>query len=366
MSRIIGIDFGLSSSRVAFIDKKGKAKVVFNEQGERFIPSAIAVVNGEFAFGKVAQSQDLENFDVVTDLTNIMGLKAKVGLAGKAYTAVEIGKIYFEYLIKLAADYMEEKVEKAVITVPAIFGENQIKDVIEAGMDAGLYEVKVIKEPFAAVIGHLGEEPKTIDESIIVYHCGKEESDIALVVAKGGKMEIMETEEIEIGGDNFDDDIVDFIMEEFEEEHGIDLMADGTAIARIEEAAEKLKKELDVKEEVLVNLPYIAMDQTGPKHLETRISKAKFSEVTSLSLEDTVDAIKSVIKESGKNVENVDKLVLAGGLSKNKAIQDAIVELIKKKPIKGVEPDDAIVIGAARAYDLIEWSRLNYDVVKFK
>ncbi len=366
MGKVLGIDFGLSSSRIAVINEKGKVKVVINEQGERFIPSAIAVVNGQFAFGKVAQAQDLENYDVVTDLTNIMGLKQKVALAGEAYTAVEIGKIYFEYLIKLASEFVEERLLKAVITVPANFDEHQIHDVIEAGLDAGLHEVKVIKEPLAAIIGYLGEEVKKHDENFLVYHCGKEESDVALVTARSGVLQIRETEEIEIGGDNFDDDIVDFIMEEFEEEHGIDLINDGAAIARIEEAAEKIKIALDVKEEVLVNLPYIAMDSTGPIHLETTISKARFSEVTSLSLEDTVDAIKSVVRDAGHKMSDVDKLVLAGGLSKNKAIQDAIVEAVNKEPEKSVDHDDSIVIGAAKAYDLIEWSRVNYDIVKFK
>ncbi len=366
MGKVLGIDFGLSSSRVAVIDEKGRVKVIINEQGERFIPSAIAVVSGTFAFGKVAQAQDLENYDVVTDLTNIMGLKQKVALAGEAYTAVEIGKIYFEYLIKLASDYVEEKLVKAVITVPAIFGESQIHDVIEAGLDAGLHEVKVIKEPLAAIIGYLGKSVKESNENFLVYHCGKEESDVALVIARSGELKIIDTEEIEIGGDNFDDDIVDFIMEEFENEHGIDLINDGTAIARIEDASEKIKKALDVKEEVLVNLPYIAMDSNGPIHLETTISKAKFSEVTSLSLEDTVDAIKNVVKDAGHSMSDVDKLVLAGGLSKNKAIQDAIVEAVNKEPIKGVDHDDSIAIGAAKAYDLIEWSRINYNIVKFK
>ncbi len=366
MGKVLGIDFGLSSSRVAVINEKGKVKVVVNEQGERFIPSAIAVVSGQFAFGKVAQAQDLENYDVVTDLTNIMGLKKKIALAGETYTAVEIGKIYFEYLIKLASEYVEEKLRTAVITVPAIFDEDQIQDVIEAGLDAGLFEVKVIKEPLAAIIGYLGEEVKKINENFLVYHCGKEESDVALITARDGVLKIHETEEIEIGGDNFDDDIVDFIMEEFEEKHGIDLINDGTAIARIEDASEKIKKALDVKEEVLVNLPYIAMNSSGPIHLETTISKAKFSEVTSLSLEDTVDAIKNVVKESGHSMSQVDKLVLAGGLSKNKAIQDAIVEVVKKQPLSNVDPDDSIVIGAAKAYNLIEWSRIDYDVVKFK
>ena len=325
MGKIIGIDLGTTNSCVAVMEG-GKPTVIANTEGSRTTPSVVAFTkNGERLVGEPAKRQAVTNADkTVSSIKRHMGSDYRVNIEGKKYSPQEISAMILQKLKSDAEGYLGEKVTEAVITCPAYFNDAQRQATKDAGKIAGLDVKRIINEPTAAALSY-GVD-KENDQKVMVYDLG------------GGTR---------LGGDDFDKRIIDWMVQSFRTETGIDLSSDKMAMQRLKEAAEKAKIELSGVTTSSINLPFITADQTGPKHLDLTLTRAKFNELTADLVEATMGPVRSALSDSGLSIGQIDKVLMVGGSSRIPAVQDAVQKLIGKEPFKGINPDECVAIGAA-------------------
>ncbi len=345
MSKVIGIDLGTTNSCVAVMEG-GEATVIPNPEGNRTTPSVVAFKDGERLVGEVAKRQAVTNPNTIISIKRHMGTNYKVEAEGKEYTPQEVSAIILQKLKSDAEAYLGEKVSKAVITVPAYFNDSQRQATKDAGKVAGLEVERIINEPTAAALAY-GLE-KEDDQTILVYDLGGGTFDVSLLELGDGFFEVKATSgDNELGGDDFDQAIIDYLVSEFKKENGIDLSQDKMALQRLKDAAEKAKKDLSGVTQTQISLPFITADASGPKHLEVNLSRAKFDEMTSGLVERTMGPTRQAIKDAGLTPSEIDKVVLVGGSTRIPAVQEAIKKVTGKDPHKGVNPDEVVALGAA-------------------
>ena len=347
MAKTIGIDLGTTNSCVAVIEG-GEPVVIPNAEGARTTPSVVAFSkDGERMVGQVAKRQAITNPDkTVSSIKREMGTSYKVSIDGKQYTPQEISAMILSKLKADAEAYLGEKVTQAVITVPAYFTDAQRQATKDAGKIAGLDVKRIINEPTAAALSYGIDKEK--DQKVMVYDLGGGTFDVSIIEMGDGVQEVLATAgNNRLGGDDFDKRIIDWMVASFKTETGIDLSQDKVAMQRLKEAAEKSKIELSGVTTSNINLPFITADQTGPKHLDLTLTRAKFDELTSDLVEATMGPVRSALQDSGLQIGQIDKVLMVGGSSRIPAVQDAVKKLIGKEPFKGINPDECVAIGAA-------------------
>ena len=347
MAKTIGIDLGTTNSCVAVIEG-GEPVVIANAEGSRTTPSVVAFSkDGERMVGQVAKRQAITNPDrTVSSIKREMGSAYKVAIDGKSYTPQEISAMILQKLKADAEAYLGETVTQAVITVPAYFTDAQRQATKDAGKIAGLDVKRIINEPTAAALSY-GVD-KENDQKVMVYDLGGGTFDVSIIEMGDGEQEVLATAgNNRLGGDDFDKRIIDWMVASFKTETGIDLSSDKMAMQRLKEAAEKAKIELSGVTTSSINLPFITADQTGPKHLDLTLTRAKFNELTSDLVEATMGPVRSALSDSGLQIGQIDKVLMVGGSSRIPAVQEAVQKLIGKEPFKGINPDECVAIGAA-------------------
>ncbi|MCM3550693.1 molecular chaperone DnaK [Niallia circulans] len=345
MSKIIGIDLGTTNSCVAVMEG-GEATVIPNPEGNRTTPSVVAFKDGERLVGEVAKRQAITNPNTVISIKRHMGTDYKVDIEGKSYSPQEISAIILQKLKADAEAYLGEKVTKAVITVPAYFNDSQRQATKDAGKIAGLEVDRIVNEPTAAALAY-GLE-KEDDQTILVYDLGGGTFDVSILELGDGFFEVKATSgDNKLGGDDFDEVIMDHLVAEFKKENGIDLSQDKMAMQRLKDAAEKAKKDLSGVTQTQISLPFITADATGPKHLELTLTRAKFDELSADLVERTLGPTRRALSDAGLSASDIDKVVLVGGSTRIPAVQEAIKKLTGKDPHKGVNPDEVVALGAA-------------------
>ena len=347
MAKTIGIDLGTTNSCVAVIEG-GEPVVIANAEGSRTTPSVVAFSkDGERMVGQVAKRQAITNPDrTVSSIKREMGSAYKVAIDGKSYTPQEISAMILQKLKADAEAYLGETVTQAVITVPAYFTDAQRQATKDAGKIAGLDVKRIINEPTAAALSY-GVD-KENDQKVMVYDLGGGTFDVSIIEMGDGVQEVLATAgNNRLGGDDFDKRIIDWMVQSFRTETGIDLSSDKMAMQRLKEAAEKAKIELSGVTTSSINLPFITADQTGPKHLDLTLTRAKFNELTSDLVEATMGPVRSALSDSGLQIGQIDKVLMVGGSSRIPAVQEAVQKLIGKEPFKGINPDECVAIGAA-------------------
>ena len=347
MSKVIGIDLGTTNSCVAVIEG-GEPVVIANAEGARTTPSVVAFgKSGERMVGQVAKRQAITNPDrTVSSIKRQMGTDFKVTIDDKKYTPQEISAMILQKLKADAEAYLGEKVTEAVITVPAYFTDSQRQATKDAGKIAGLDVKRIINEPTAAALAY-GID-KEADQKVMVYDLGGGTFDVSLIEMGDGVQEVLATAgNNRLGGDDFDQRIIDWMVDEFQKSNGISLKGDKMAMQRLKEAAEKAKIELSGVTSSDINLPYITVDATGPKHLELTLTRAKFNELTADLVEATMGPVRRAMGDSGLSTGDIDKVLMVGGSSRIPAVQEAIKKFIGKEPFKGINPDECVAIGAA-------------------
>ena len=347
MAKTIGIDLGTTNSCVAVIEG-GEPVVIANAEGARTTPSVVAFSkNGERLVGQVAKRQAITNPDrTVSSIKREMGSNYKVNIDGKAYTPQEISAMVLQKLKADAEAYLGEKVTSAVITVPAYFTDAQRQATKDAGKIAGLDVKRIINEPTAAALSY-GMD-KENDQKVMVYDLGGGTFDVSIIEIGDGVQEVLATAgNNRLGGDDFDQRIIDWMVQSFKTETGVDLSGDKMAMQRLKEAAEKSKIELSGVTTSNINLPFITADATGPKHLDLTLTRAKFNELTADLVEKTMGPVRTALSDSGLSIGEINKVLMVGGSSRIPAVQDAVKALIGKEPFKGINPDECVAIGAA-------------------
>ena len=347
MSKVIGIDLGTTNSCVAVIEG-GEPVVIANAEGARTTPSVVGFgKNGERMVGQVAKRQAITNPDrTVSSIKRQMGSDYKVTIDGKKYTPQEISAMILQKLKTDAEAYLGEKVSEAVITVPAYFTDAQRQATKDAGHIAGLEVKRIINEPTAAALAY-GID-KEDDQKVMVYDLGGGTFDVSIIEMGDGVQEVLATAgNNHLGGDDFDQRVMNWIIDEFKKSNGIDLRGDKMAMQRLKEAAEKAKIELSGVTSSDINLPYITVDATGPKHLELKLTRAKFNELTADLVESTMGPVRQAMSDSGLSTSEIDKVLMVGGSSRIPAVQEEIKKFIGKEPFKGINPDECVAIGAA-------------------
>jgi molecular chaperone DnaK len=347
MGRVVGIDLGTTNSVVAVMEG-GEATVIANAEGSRTTPSVVGFSKtGERLVGQVAKRQAVTNPDrTVTSIKRRMGTDYKVRIDDREYTPQEISAMILQKLKADAEAYLGAKVTQAVITVPAYFSDSQRTATKDAGTIAGLEVLRIINEPTAAALAYGLDKGE--DQTILVYDLGGGTFDVSILELGDGVFEVKATNgNNRLGGDDFDQRLVDYMAEEFKKEHGIDLRNDRMALQRLREAAEKAKIELSGLMTANVNLPFITADQSGPKHLDMTITRAKFNELTRDLVEMTIGPMKRALEDAKMTPADIDKVILVGGSTRIPAVQEAVRNLIGKEPHKGVNPDECVAIGAA-------------------
>lgn len=369
MSKIIGIDLGTTNSVVAVMEG-GEPKVITNPEGSRLTPSVVAVgKNGERFVGQVAKRQAVTNPEnTIFSIKRFMGRKigevgeevklvpyrvvsgnnsdAQVKMGDKTYSPPEISAMILQKMRQAAEEYLGEKVEKAVITVPAYFNDSQRQATKDAGKIAGLEVVRIVNEPTAAALAYGLDKKK--DETIAVYDFGGGTFDISILEVGEGVVEVKSTNgDTHLGGDNLDQRLMDWIIDEFKKDQGIDLSNDKMALQRLREAAEKAKMELSTVMETEINLPFITADASGPKHLNMRLSRAKFEQMVEDILQRTTNPLKQALADAGLKASDIDEVVLVGGSTRIPRVQQLVREFFGKEPHKGVNPDEVVAVGAA-------------------
>ena len=347
MSKIIGIDLGTTNSCVSVIEG-GEPVVIPNAEGARTTPSVVAFSkDGERMVGNVAKRQAITNPEkTISSIKRHMGSDYKVNIDGKAYTPQEISAIILQKLKSDAEAYLGEKVTEAVITVPAYFTDSQRQATKDAGKIAGLDVKRIINEPTAAALA-FGID-KEDDQKVMVYDLGGGTFDVSIIEMGDGVQEVLATAgNNHLGGDDFDKKIMDYIIAQFKSETGIDLSNDKMAMQRVKEAAEKAKIDLSGMTTAQISLPFITADATGPKHLETTLTRAKFNEMTADLVEATMGPVRQAMKDSGLSMNDIDKILLVGGSTRIPAVQEAIQKFSGKEPFKGINPDECVAMGAA-------------------
>jgi molecular chaperone DnaK len=346
MSKIIGIDLGTTNSCVAVLEG-GEPKVIPNPEGNRTTPSVVAFKNGERQVGEVAKRQAITNPNTIISIKRHMGTDYKVEIEGKQYTPQEISAMILQYLKSYAEEYLGEPVTRAVITVPAYFNDAQRQATKDAGRIAGLQVERIINEPTAAALAY-GLDKMDEDQTILVYDLGGGTFDVSILELGDGVFEVKATAgDNHLGGDDFDQVIIDYLVEEFKKEHGIDLSKDKMALQRLKDAAEKAKKDLSGVTQTQISLPFISANENGPLHLEMTLTRAKFEELSAHLVERTMGPVRQALKDAGLTPADIDKVILVGGSTRIPAVQEAIKKEIGKEPHKGVNPDEVVAIGAA-------------------
>ena len=347
MSKIIGIDLGTTNSCVSVIEG-GEPVVIPNAEGARTTPSVVAFSkDNERMVGNVAKRQAITNPEkTISSIKRHMGSDYKVNIDGKAYTPQEISAIILQKLKSDAEAYLGEKVTEAVITVPAYFTDSQRQATKDAGKIAGLDVKRIINEPTAAALA-FGID-KEDDQKVMVYDLGGGTFDVSIIEMGDGVQEVLATAgNNHLGGDDFDKKVMDYIIAQFKSETGIDLSNDKMAMQRVKEAAEKAKIDLSGMTTAQISLPFITADATGPKHLETTLTRAKFNEMTADLVEATMGPVRQAMKDSGLSMNDIDKILLVGGSTRIPAVQEAIQKFSGKEPFKGINPDECVAMGAA-------------------
>ena len=347
MSKIIGIDLGTTNSCVAVMEG-GEPTVIANAEGARTTPSVVAFAkNGERLVGQVAKRQAVTNPErTIISIKRDMGTDRKIVIDGKTLTPPEISAMILQKLKADAVSYLGETVTKAVITVPAYFSDSQRQATKDAGRIAGLEVERIINEPTAAALAYGLDKGDA--HKILVYDLGGGTFDVSLMEVGDGVFEVLATGgDTHLGGDDFDNRLIDYIAAEFQKENGIDLKQDRMALQRLKEAAEKAKIELSGLMSVNVNLPFITADATGPKHLDVTISRAKFNELTADLVDRTIAPLTQALKDAGLTAKDIDKVILVGGSTRIPAVQEAVQRVTGKEPYKGINPDECVAIGAA-------------------
>ena len=348
MSKIIGIDLGTTNSCVAVMEG-GEPVVITNSEGARTTPSVVSFqANGERLVGQVAKRQAITNPDkTIMSIKRHMGTDYKVNIDGKDYTPQEISAMILQKLKADAEAYLGEKVTEAVITVPAYFNDAERQATKDAGRIAGLDIKRIINEPTAASLAY-GLDKMDSAHKILVYDLGGGTFDVSILDLGDGVFEVVSTNgDARLGGDDFDQRIIDYIAEDFKAQNGIDLRQDKMALQRLKEAAEKAKIELSSSTQTLINLPFITADATGPKHIDMTLTRAKFNELTHDLVERTIDIMKEALKSGNVSLNDIDKVILVGGSTRIPAVQEAVKNFTGKEPSKGVNPDECVAMGAA-------------------
>ncbi|MCE5196845.1 MAG: molecular chaperone DnaK [Negativicutes bacterium] len=346
MSRIIGIDLGTTNSVVAVMEG-GQPTVIPNAEGSRLTPSVVAFKGDERLVGQIAKRQAITNADhTISSIKREMGSNFKVNIDGKIYSPQEISAMILRKLKEDAEAYLGEKVDKAVITVPAYFNDSQRQATKDAGAIAGLEVMRIINEPTAAALAY-GLD-KENDQTIMVFDLGGGTFDVSILEISEGLVEVKATNgNTRLGGDDFDQRIVEWMVAEFKKTSGIDLSKDRSALQRLKEAAEKAKIELSGIVSANINLPFITADATGPKHLDLTLTRAKFDALTEDLVEKTMGPTRQAMKDAGLSNSDIDKVILVGGSTRTPAVQEAVRKALGKEPFKGVNPDEAVAEGAA-------------------
>ncbi|MDD4689232.1 MAG: molecular chaperone DnaK [Eubacteriales bacterium] len=347
MGKIIGIDLGTTNSCVAVMEG-GEAVVITNPEGARTTPSVVAFAkDDERLIGQVAKRQGITNPDrTISSVKREMGTNHKVSIGDKKFTPQEISAMILQKLKADAESYLGETVTQAVITVPAYFSDAQRQATKDAGKIAGLEVLRIINEPTAAALAY-GLD-KDHEQKIMVYDLGGGTFDVSILEIGDGVFEVLATSgDNRLGGDDFDDRIVNWLADEFKKENGIDLRIDKMAHQRLKEAAEKAKIELSGVTTANINLPFITADATGPKHLDITLSRAKFNELTADLVERTIIPVKNAMSDAGVSANDIDRILLVGGSTRIPAVQEAVQKLTGKEPTKGINPDECVAMGAA-------------------
>ncbi|GGN54667.1 MULTISPECIES: molecular chaperone DnaK [Oceanobacillus] len=346
MSKIIGIDLGTTNSCVAVMEG-GESVVIPNPEGNRTTPSVVAFKNGERQVGEIAKRQAITNPDTIQSIKRHMGTDYKVKIEDKEYTPQEVSAIILQHIKAYAEDYTGEKIDKAVITVPAYFNDSERQATKDAGRIAGLEVERIINEPTAAALAY-GIDKEDEDQTILVFDLGGGTFDVSVLDIGDGTFEVLATAgDNRLGGDDFDQVVIDYMVEEFRKENGIDLSQDKMATQRLKDAAEKAKKELSGVSQTQISLPFITAGEAGPLHLEMTLSRAKFEELSSNLVERTMVPTRKALSDAGFSASDIDKVLLVGGSTRIPAVQEAIKKEIGKEPSKGVNPDEVVALGAA-------------------
>ena len=346
MSKIIGIDLGTTNSCVA-IYEGGEAKVIANPEGERTTPSVVAFKNGEIIVGGAAKRQMITNKDTIYSIKRLMGTDKKVEANGKKYTPQEISAMILGDLKKTAEAYLGEKVSKAVITVPAYFNDAQRQATKDAGKIAGLEVERIINEPTAAALAY-GLDKQEENQTVLVYDLGGGTFDVSILELGDGVFEVKSTAgNNHLGGDDFDKRIMDYLVDTFKKENGVDLSKDAMAMQRIKDAAEKAKKDLSGMSTTQINLPFISQNSDGPVHMDIELSKAKFEDLCRDLFDSTLDPVKKALSDAKLSNKDIDEVILVGGSTRIPYIQELVKKELGREPHKGVNPDEVVAMGAA-------------------
>ena len=346
MSKIIGIDLGTTNSCVAVIEG-GEAKVIPNPEGNRTTPSVVAFKNGERIIGDAAKRQIITNENTVASVKRHMGTNKKFKIEGKEYTPEEISAMILGYLKDYAESYLGEKVTKAVITVPAYFNDSQRQATKDAGKIAGLEVERIINEPTAASLAY-GLDNQDKNQTILVYDLGGGTFDVSILELGDGVFEVKATSgNNKLGGDDFDERIVQYLLEEIKKAHNVDLSNDKMALERLREAAEKAKKDLSSVTTTTISLPFIAQTDSGPVNYETTLTRAKFEQLIGDLIESTLEPVRKAMSDAKVTKNDIDKVLLVGGSTRIPKVQELIKKELGKEPDKGINPDEVVAMGAA-------------------
>ncbi len=346
MGKIIGIDLGTTNSCVAVMEG-GEAKVIANAEGVRTTPSVVAFKNGEIQVGEVAKRQVITNPDTVSSIKRKMGTSYKVKVNNREYTPQEISAMILQNLKKTAEDYLGHKVTEAVITVPAYFNDAERQATKDAGKIAGLEVKRIINEPTAAALAY-GIDKKDKTQTVLVYDLGGGTFDVSILELADGTFEVISTAgNNRLGGDDFDQKIMDYLVSEFKKETAVDLSKDKMAMQRLKDASEKAKKDLSGVTSAQISLPFISVGPSGPVHLEKTLTRAKFNELTADLVEKTMGPVRRALKDASMTKNDIDQILLVGGSIRIPAVQEAIKKELGKEPNKTVNPDEVVAMGAA-------------------
>ena len=347
MSKIIGIDLGTTNSAVAVLEGN-ESKIIPNPEGNRTTPSVVAFKNGEIQVGEVAKRQAVTNLNTISSIKRHMGdASYKVEIEGKQYTPQEISAMILQYLKGYAEEYLGEKVEKAVITVPAYFNDAQRQATKDAGRIAGLEVERIVNEPTAAALAY-GLDKVDHEEKILVFDLGGGTFDVSILDLGDGVFDVLSTSgDNHLGGDDFDNKIIEFLVAEFKRDNGIDLSQDKMAMQRLKDAAEKAKKDLSGVTSTQISLPFITAGEAGPLHLEVTLTRAKFDQLTLDLVERTKEPVRRALSDAGLSASEIDQVILVGGSTRIPAVVEAVRKETGKEPNKSVNPDEVVAMGAA-------------------
>ena len=347
MAKIIGIDLGTTNSAVAVLEGK-ESKIITNPEGNRTTPSVVSFKNGETQVGEVAKRQAITNPNTISSIKRHMGEEGyKVNVEGKEYTPQEISAMILQYIKDYAEKYLGEEVTQAVITVPAYFNDSQRQATKDAGKIAGLKVERIVNEPTAAALAY-GLDKQDKDEKILVFDLGGGTFDVSILELGDGVFQVLSTNgDTHLGGDDFDNKIIDWLVEGFKSEHGIDLSADKMAMQRLKDAAEKAKKDLSGVTSAQISLPFITAGAEGPLHLETTLTRAKFNELTQDLVERTKIPVRNALSDAGLTNADIDEVILVGGSTRIPAVKEAVQAETGHVPNESVNPDEAVALGAA-------------------